>query len=60
MNTRIIKAKLAKKNMTIIKLAKITKINPQTISNWINNKNTNQIKKFIEVCKLLDIDIKDL
>lgn len=60
MNTRIIKVKLAENNMTIKELAKNLEMNPQTISNWINGKNINQIEKFISICKILEIEMKDL
>lgn len=60
MNTKIIKIKLIEKNMTIKELSQKVDMNPQTISNWINGKNINQIENFIKICKILNIEMKDL
>jgi len=56
----LIKTKIIEKGYTNKAVSKILNINEQTISNWIQGKNLIQIEKFIELCKLLDIDINDL
>ena len=58
--TKIIKIKMIEKGFTLNDLAKILKINTNTISRWINGNNINNIDKFIELCNILEIDIKDL
>lgn len=56
----VIKTRIIEKGYTNKDVAKILNISEQTISKWINGKSTQQIEKFIELCKYLDIEIKDL
>ena len=58
-NSKIIKIKIIEKGYTNREIAKMLNLNEQTISNWINGKLGN-IEKFIELCKILDIEIKEL
>lgn len=57
---KIIKIKAIEKNYTYKNLAENIGTSEQTITNWVNNRNTNNINKFIKLCKLLNIEIKDL
>lgn len=59
MDFKIIKIKMIEKGYKLNEIAEILKINHNTISRWINGNNINNIEKFIELCKLLDIDIND-
>jgi len=56
----IIKTRIIEKGYTNKEIAKTLNMSEQTLSNWINGKSIQQIDKFIELCKFLDIDIKDL
>lgn len=56
----IIKSKIILKNKTIIEVAEILNINEQTISNWINGRNTENINTFISLLKYLDININEI
>lgn len=56
----IIKIKAIEKELSYADIANKIKISEQTISNWVNGRATSQINNFIALCKLLDIDIKDL
>lgn len=60
MNTKIIKIKMIEKNISQKEIAKKLNINEQTISNWINGKNLENIKKFLTLLQELEIDIKQL
>ena len=57
-NSKIIKLKIIEKGYTNREIANKLNIHEQTISNWINGKMGN-IEKFIELCKILDIDINE-
>lgn len=59
-NTNKIKARIYEKGYKYKDVANKLKINEQTISNWINNRNLSNIIKFIELLNLLDLDIKDI
>ena len=59
-NTSLIKSKIYEKGYTIQNIAEQLNINPQTLSNWLNNRNLCNITKFIELLYMLDINIKDL
>lgn len=59
-NMKIIKSKIYEKGYNINEIAEKIKINPQTLSNWINDRNTCNIKKFLELLYILDLNIKDL
>ncbi len=58
-NTRIIKMKIIEKGYSQREVAKMLGIREETLSRWIAGKLGN-IEKFIELCKILDIDINDL
>lgn len=60
MNYKIIKIKIVQKGYTNKEIAKITGMNEQTLSNWINGKNIKQINQFIKLCKFLNIKIEEL
>lgn len=60
MNFKLIKIKMIEKDYSLADLSKMLDINLNTISRWINGNNISNIEKFIELCKILDIDIKDL
>lgn len=59
-NTTRIKIAILEKNFTVIELAEKLQINVNTISRWINGKNLNSIKKFIEMLEILELDINDI
>lgn len=59
-DTNKIKAKIYEKGYTIKEVAKILNIHEQTLSNWINEKNLGNIKKFLELLYFLDLDIKEI
>lgn len=58
-NTKIIKMKIIEKGYSQKEIAKKLNITEETLSRWINGKLGN-IEKFIELCKILDIEIKEL
>lgn len=60
LNMRLIKSKIYEKNYTIKDIAEKIEMCPQTLSNWINDKNTHTIIKFSNLLYILDIEIKDL
>lgn len=60
MNTKIIKGRIAELGLTNIEVAETLDINPQTLSNWINNKNIERIEKFIDLLILLNLEINDI
>ena len=55
-----LKLKIIEKGYTNREIAQRLNINEQTLSNWCNNRNINNIYKFYELCKELDIDIKEI
>ena len=57
---QIIKIKAIEKNYTYKQIAEKTGVTEQTIVNLANGRIPKNIKNFIKICKLLDIDIKDL
>lgn len=57
---QIIKIKAIEKNYTYKQIAEKTGVTEQTIVNLANGRVPKNIKNFIKICKLLDIDIKDL
>lgn len=59
-DTNKIKAKIYEKGFTVRQIADELNIHEQTISNWINHRNIDNISKFIELLLFLDIDIKEL
>lgn len=60
MNTKIIKIKLIEKEINQKEIAKELNITKQTINNWINNRNTEKIEKFLKLMKRLEIEVNDL
>ena len=48
------------KNLNNKELAKIIKINENTISRWINGNNLSNINKFLEMLEILELDINDI
>lgn len=56
----IIKAKIIMENKTIKEVAEETELNEQTISNWINNRNVENINSFICLLKHLNIELKEI
>jgi transcriptional regulator with XRE-family HTH domain len=60
MNTKLLKIQLVKKDMTVIELAEKIGVNVNTVSRWMNGNNLNQIEKFLEMLKVLDVNYKDL
>jgi len=59
-DTKKIKARIYEKGFEYKDIANALNIHEQTISNWINNRNLNNIIKFIQLLALLDIEIKDI
>jgi DNA-binding XRE family transcriptional regulator len=51
---------LAEKNKTNKWLAQHLRINPNTISKWLNNSQQPTLKTFYEISVLLEIDMRDL
>jgi putative transcriptional regulator len=51
---------LAEKNKTNKWLAEHLKINPNTVSKWLNNSQQPNLKTFYKISVLLQIDLKDL
>jgi len=60
MELKIIKIKAIEKGYTYKDIAKKVGVTEQTIINLANGRVPKNIKTFIKICKLLDIDIKDL
>lgn len=52
--------KMIEKEITGRELAEQVGVSEQTISKWINNKALEQIEKFIIMCKILEIDPREL
>lgn len=59
-DTNKIKAKIYEKGYNMKEVANILNIHEQTLSNWINEKNLENIKKFLELLYFLDLDIKEI
>lgn len=59
-DTKKIKARIYEKGLEYKDIANALNIHVQTISNWINNRNLNNINKFIQLLILLDLDISDI
>ena len=59
-NTNKIKSRIYEKGYNIKEVANKINIHKQTISNWINGRNITNIKKFLELLYILDLNIKDL
>lgn len=59
-DTKIIKIAMIENNISVIELARKLDINVNTVSRWINNKNIENVDKFLEMLKILNIEIKDI
>lgn len=59
-NTTRIKIAMLEKNLNNIELASILKINENTVSRWLNGKNLSNINNFLEMLKILELDINDI
>lgn len=59
-NTNKIKAKIYEKGYTIKEISDIIKIHEQTLTNYLNNRNLNNITKFLELLYILDLTPKDI
>lgn len=55
-----LKVIITERDITIKQLANELGVSPQTISNWCNNKNLDNIYAFYKLCKKLDVDIRDI
>lgn len=55
-----LKLKIHEKGYTLRDIALKFKINEQTLSNWVNGKNTEQLRKFIDILKFLEFSNDDL
>ena len=51
---------IIERELTIKKLANDLGVSPQTISNWCNDKNLDNIHTFYKMCKKLNVDIRDV
>ncbi len=60
MNGKLIKLKIVDKEEKIKDLAKQIGVHETTISNWIHNRNTENIEKFLILCSQLQINPLDL
>lgn len=60
MNGKYLKALIIKKGYTIKSISIKINVNNNTISNWINNRNTNQIDNFINLLNELNADEYDI
>ena len=59
-NNNKLKTLIIDRGLTTKELANDLGISPQTISNWCNNKNLDNIYVFYRLCKRLDVDIRDI
>ena len=55
-----LKTLIVERDITIKQLAHNIGVSPQTISNWCNGKNLDNIYVFYKLCKELDVDIRDV
>lgn len=55
-----LKILILEKGFTIKELSEDLGFSPQTVSNWCNGRNLDNIYSFYKLCKKLDIDIKDI
>lgn len=60
MNTKIIRIKMIENDINQKEIAKKLNVSKQTINNWINQRNTEKIEKFLELMKELEIEVNDL
>lgn len=60
LNMKRVKIRMIEKNITNIEIAEKLKCNINTISRWLNEKNIENIEKFIDMLIMLDIDIKQI
>lgn len=55
-----LKIRMLEKEISGRELAQKIDVSEKTIYNWINNKSIEQIEKFIMMCKVLDLDPREL
>lgn len=56
MNGYLIKTRLIELDLSIEEVADTLNMSPQTISNWINGRNTSNIELFLSLLAYLDLD----
>ncbi len=59
-NTNKIKARIYENGYTIKEISDILNINQQTLTNYLNGRNLNNIKKFLELLYILNLTPKDI
>lgn len=59
-DTKIIKAKIYEKGYNIKEISSIIGVHEQTLSNWLNYRNLDNITKFIQLLYLLELNPKDI
>lgn len=59
-DTKIIKAKIYEKGYNIKEISSIIGIHEQTLSNWLNYRNLDNITKFLQLLYLLELNPKDI
>ena len=59
-DTNKIKAKIYENGYSIKEVANILNIHEQTLSNWLNYRNLDNITKFIQLLYLLELNPKDI
>lgn len=59
-DTKIIKAKIYEKGYNIKEISSVIGIHEQTLSNWLNYRNIDNINKFINLLYLLELNPKDI
>lgn len=55
-----LKVLIVERDLTIKELANELDMSPQTISNWCNDKNLDNIYNFSRLCEILDVDIREV
>ncbi len=60
MNGRLIKLHIGKSGTTNKELGQKLNLNPNTITAWINGRNSSNIEKFLELCAMIDLNPLDL
>lgn len=60
MNTKIIRIKMIENDINQKEIAEKLNLSKQTINNWINQRKTEKIEKFLELMKELEIEVSDL
>ena len=60
LNIKNVKIEIVKKDITNVQLAEKLGMNVNTISRWLNGNNLEQIEKFLEMLKILDLNVNDI